>query len=57
MDIFRQFQKLHSLNGGKTEHVHGCPCCRKYKNISKQKKYAKKMARVFLRNFDYKNLF
>lgn len=58
MDTFRELQKetCHdgSPSGGKRPY--GCSCCRKHGDLSKHKKYSRRLARVRLNQKDKKNL-
>lgn len=56
MDTFRQFQKETCHDGGSRKNPYGCPCCRKHSDLSKHKKYSRRLARVRLNQNDKKDL-
>lgn len=51
-DMFRRYQQSECANGGGDTRRYGCHCCRKYGNLNKHKKYARRRARVKLRRKD-----
>ena len=56
MDSFRQLQKETCHDGGKSKNPYGCSCCRKHADLSKHKKYSRRLARVRLNQRDKKDL-
>lgn len=56
MDTFRELQKQTCHDGGSKAGAYGCPCCRKHGDLSKHKKYSRRLARVRLNQKDKKSL-
>lgn len=53
MDDFRKEQKKECLDGSKNKRCpYGCQCCRKHGDLSKHKKYSRRLARVRLKEKD-----